>query len=75
MSEITRMRNYYEIYDDCKNLARKLGIYVAVIPYSNYTCVTLNQYSESLFNEFNNMLKSNYCEVKADPFLRSFYIK
>lgn len=75
MSEITRAKNYYEIYDDCKLLGRKLGIYVAIIPYSNYTCVTLNKYTESLFNEFKTMLEENYYEVKSDPFLRSFYVK
>ena len=75
MSEITRTSNYWDIYDNCKNLGKKLGRYVAIIPYSNYTCVTLDIYDENIFNQFYDMLKENYNDVKDDPFLKSFYIK
>lgn len=75
MSEIIKKMNYYEIYDDCKILAKKLGVYAAVIPYSNYTCVTLNVNNESIFNEFKKMLIKNYKDVTEDHFLRSFYVR
>lgn len=75
MGEILRMPNYWEIYDDCKNLAKELKIFVAVIPYSNYTCVTINVNNDEIFNKFKTMLVERYINVKEDPFLRSFYVK
>lgn len=75
MSEILKNANYWNIYDNCKELGKKLNVYVAIIPYSNYTCVTLNVSDSEIFNKFKEMLENEYSEVKEDQFLRSFYVK